>query len=368
MRRGLRSARLQITNHKLQNRQRGYMLITLVLALALITIALLTVLPDIGQQIRRDREDEMRHRGTAYMRAIQHFYKKFGRYPTKIEDLESTNNVRFLRKRYTDPINRDPATGKERDFKLLHQTDISLNNGPVLGQTSGQSSLSGAGGLQGQGGFGGAQSGLGGLGGLGGFGAQPGGLQQATSAGAQTSATGSSGDSSSSSSGSSSSGSSSSGNSSDAGGSSTSSGSSSSSSSTGSGSGLSGQTFGGGPILGVASTSKAKSIRVFYTKNHYNDWLFIYITQADRGGLLVGPINPGAQTGVGGIGGIGGAPGLSGGVTGQGLGQGLGGLGSGGLGSGGQGLGGQGFGLNSGQSQNGPTQTQQTPAPTSPQQ
>ena len=132
---------LKLRNYKiakLQNSQRGYMLITLVLALALITIALLTVLPDIGQQIRRDREDEMRHRGTAYMRAIQHFYKKFGRYPTKIEDLESTNNVRFLRKRYTDPINRDPATGKERDFKLLHQTDISLNNGPVLGRRLGR--------------------------------------------------------------------------------------------------------------------------------------------------------------------------------------------------------------------------------------
>ena len=139
------------------------MLITLVLALALITIALLTVLPQIGQQIRRDREEEMRHRGTAYMRAIQHFYKKFGRYPMRIEELENTNNIRFIRKRYTDPINIDRATGKERDFKFLHQTDINLNVGPVLGQTPGQSLMPGQGGLQGQGGFGGAQGGLGGL-------------------------------------------------------------------------------------------------------------------------------------------------------------------------------------------------------------
>src|SRR5437899_7967788 len=87
-RRGLRLAKLQITNYKSQIRQRGYMLITLMLALALITIGLLTVLPEIGQQIRRDREEEMRHRGTAYMRAIQHFYKKFGRYPMRIEELE----------------------------------------------------------------------------------------------------------------------------------------------------------------------------------------------------------------------------------------------------------------------------------------
>jgi type II secretory pathway pseudopilin PulG len=306
MQHGLKLQNYKIT--KLRNRQRGYMLITLMLALALITIGLLTVLPEIGQQIRRDREEEMRHRGTAYMRAIQHFYKKFGRYPSRIEELENTNNLRFIRKRYTDPINRDPATGKEKDFKLLHQMDISLNNGLVLGQTPGQSVLPGQGGLQGQGGFGGAQGGLGGLqGGLGGLGAQPGGLQQTGSSGAQTPASGDSGNPSS-------------GNPSNAQGNSNSPGSSSSSNTgSNSGSGFNGPTFGGGPILGVASTSKAKSIRVFNDKNHYNDWLFIYVPQADRGGLLTGPVNPGMQTGnMGSVGGV--APGQVGGLPGQGQG------------------------------------------------
>src|ERR1700676_3807831 len=296
--RGLRSPNYQITNRKLQNSQHGYMLITLMLALALITIALLTVLPEIGQQIRRDREEEMRHRGTAYMRAIQHFYKKFGRYPTRVEELENTNNLRFIRKRYKDPINRDAATGQEKDFKLLHQTDITLNNGPLLGQIPGQS-LPGQGGLQGQGGFGGAQ-GVGGLqGGLGGLGAQPGGLQQPGNSAAQTPASGDSGNTSS--------GSPSSGNSSDAEENSNSPGSSSSNSNSGSNStsGFNGPTFGGGPILGVASASKAKSIRVFYDKNHYNDWLFIYVPQADRGGLLTGPVSLNGPTGNFG----GGAPG-----------------------------------------------------------
>src|SRR5271167_2539476 len=134
---GLRSAKLQITNYKSQIAQRGYMMITLMLALAMIMLALLAVLPDIRQQVRRDREEELRHRGNAYMRAIQHFYKKFSRYPTRVEELENTNNLRFLRKRYTDPVNIDPATGKERDFKFLHQQDITMNNGPVLpGQTA----------------------------------------------------------------------------------------------------------------------------------------------------------------------------------------------------------------------------------------
>jgi hypothetical protein len=31
---------------------------------------------------------------------------------------------------------------------------------------------------------------------------------------------------------------------------------------------------------------------VFAGKTHYNDWLFIYISQFDRGGLLVGPVDP----------------------------------------------------------------------------
>src|ERR1019366_6842577 len=328
-RRGFRSAQLQITNHKLQIPQRGYMLITLVLALALITIALLTVLPEIGLQIRRDREEEMRHRGTAYMRAIQHFYKKFHRYPMRVEELEDTNNLRFIRKPYKDPINRDPATGKERDFKFLHQTDISLNNGPVLGQTPGQSLLGGQGGLQGQGGLGGAQGGLGGQqGGLGGLGAQPGGLQQTGSAGAQTSASGDSGNPSS-------------GNPSDTEGNSNSPGSSSSSSS--SSSGFHGPTFGGGPILGVASTSKAKTIRVFYEKNHYNDWLFIYVAQGDRGGLLIGPVNPNMPSG-GSLGGV--PPVLPGGPQGPG----------------------QGLGATVGQPQNAPTQPPQNPEQTAPEQ
>jgi type II secretory pathway pseudopilin PulG len=260
-RRGLRSAKLQVTNHKSQNRQRGYMMITLMLALAMITIALLTVLPEIGQQIKRDREEEMRHRGTEYMRAIQHYFKKYNSYPTSIEQLEDTNHLRFLRRRYTDPMNRDPATGKERDFKILHQTDVMLNNGPVLGQMPRQS---------------GPQGGLNALqGGLAALGEQMGGLQQTVTQNAAT------------------------GDASDAEGNSNSAESSPTNSiaKSGSTSGFNGPVLGGGAIIGVASMSKEKPIRVFYGKNHYKDWLFIYVPQqAGLGGLLKGPVNPGMPT------------------------------------------------------------------------
>jgi type II secretory pathway pseudopilin PulG len=268
-----RNLRLQIYKIAgMKNSQRGYMLITLMLAMALMSLALLVMLPDVGQQIKRDREDEMRHRGTAYMRAIQHFYKKFGRNPSRIEELENTNNLRFLRKRYTDPLTRDASTGKEKDFKLLHQQDISLSSGLVLpgatpggipGQTPGLTGPGGAAQL--------LQSAIA---------TQAAGVQPTLTQNASADASDATTDNPSSSG----------------------STSSSPSPSSSSASGFNGPTFGGGPILGVASTSKAKSIRVFNDKSHYNDWLFVYIPQADRGGLLVGPVSTNGPTG--GFGGI----------------------------------------------------------------
>src|SRR5216684_9036471 len=112
-------------------RQHGYILLTLMLMTVALVIAAAAVLPAISFEIRRDREEELIHRGVQYSRAIRTYYKKFGRYPSRIEELESTNNMRFLRKRYKDPI-----TGK--DFKLLHLSDVMQARGPGLGQTPGQ--------------------------------------------------------------------------------------------------------------------------------------------------------------------------------------------------------------------------------------
>src|ERR1700730_10270148 len=99
--------------------QRGYILLSLMLFFALLAIAALAIAPSITFQVQRDREEEMIHRGVQYSRAVRRYFKKFGRYPTRIEDLENTNNLRFLRKRYKDPITR-------QDFKLLHFGDVKL--------------------------------------------------------------------------------------------------------------------------------------------------------------------------------------------------------------------------------------------------
>lgn len=336
LRSNLKFGNMKITNRKSQNTQRGYMMITLMLAFALIAIGLLAVLPEIGQQIKRDREEELRHRGTAYMRAIQHYYKKLGRYPTRVEELENTNNLRFLRKRYKDPMSHDAETGKEQDFKFLHQQDISLNSGIVLpGQTPGQTGLPGQGAFGGQG-----QGAIGGLAALAGLAAQVGGAGGQTSNLNASSATADSDDT---------------GNNPGTPGSSgPNSQPSGKAGGSGSAFGFNGPTFGGGPILGVASTNKDKSIRVFFQKNHYKDWLFVYIPMADRGGLLTGPVQPGMPSGN--LNGAaapttGGLPGQS-----QGFGQ------SSGVSSGqGQGFG-QNQGLQGGQSQSLSNQNQpQTP-------
>jgi hypothetical protein len=61
---------------------------------------------------------------------------------------------------------------------------------------------------------------------------------------------------------------------------------------SGPGDALSGQTFGGAPIVGVVSISKLTGIRSFNQKNKYSDWQFIYDPTVDRGGLLNTPNQP----------------------------------------------------------------------------
>ena len=101
------------------------MLMVLIFMLALMMLAITAVAPRIAQQTKRDREIEMIHRGAQYSRAIKRFYRKFGRYPTTVEQLENTNNLRFLRKKYADPMTED---GK---WKFLHPGDVKIGGANV---------------------------------------------------------------------------------------------------------------------------------------------------------------------------------------------------------------------------------------------
>ncbi len=96
-----------------RNPDRGYILLAVLFALTLVIIGLAAAAPSIATAIKREREIELQHRGKQYARAIQLYFRKFGRYPNSLEQLENTNNLRFLRKRYTDPV-----TGKD-EWKII---------------------------------------------------------------------------------------------------------------------------------------------------------------------------------------------------------------------------------------------------------
>src|SRR5436190_10689436 len=95
------------------NRQSGYVLLAILFALTVLIVGLAVAAPRAAVALKRTKEDELVRRGQQYSLAIRRFYKKFGRYPSDIDQLESTNNIRFLRRRYLDPL-----TGKD-DWKPI---------------------------------------------------------------------------------------------------------------------------------------------------------------------------------------------------------------------------------------------------------
>jgi type II secretory pathway pseudopilin PulG len=271
--------------------ERGYVLLSLLLLVAMMIIAAGAVVQTIAFEIKRDREEEMVHRGVQYARAIRSYYKKFGRYPTKLEDLESANNLRFLRKRYKDPI-----TGK--DFKLLHYGEAKLTLSNLLGGGGipGANPIGGASGLNGSSGFGGAggSSGAGGLSGSTSFGSSSGfggGMNGGFgSSNSQANPQGS--NSQGSNSQSSNQGAGNQGAGTDPSDPSAAGQSVSDQNTNGlsaSGDKLSSTVFGGGPIVGVVSLSKKDSIREYDHKKKYDQWQFVYDPALDRGGLIKGP-------------------------------------------------------------------------------
>lgn len=94
--------------------EQGFLLLGMVVVIFLILLVLAVAAPRAAHEMRREREVETVRRGNAYVRAIEVYYLKMGNYPTSIAQLEKTNNMRFLRKRYLDPM-----TGKD-DWRVIH--------------------------------------------------------------------------------------------------------------------------------------------------------------------------------------------------------------------------------------------------------
>ncbi len=184
----------------------------------------------------------------------------------RVEELENTNNMRFLRKRYKDPV-----TGQ--DFKVLHLGEVQLAFG---GGIAGATPVNGVNAVPGVPTLGGAAQVLG---------AQ---AQSSPASGITNVSQGSASTSDQNKNAAVQNLQGGEGNTQQPDSSSQAQGSSDSGKTTP-------QTYGGGPIVGVVSTSKKETIRVFNKKNHYNQWQFIYDPNSDRGGLLNTPAQPPLQ-------------------------------------------------------------------------
>jgi type II secretory pathway pseudopilin PulG len=272
--------------NSIRRKQRGYVLLAILFGLTLLIIGLAAAAPRVTTAIKRQKEEELIRRGNQYALAIRRFYKKFGRYPANVDQLQNTNNIRFLRRKYSDPL-----TGKD-DWTPIQfgQARPSLGFfGQKLVTTGGQSPAGpgiGTPSINGPSGGPLSNSAGPGAGTVGGIGV--GTNSTSTNASPFSSGPGSSPLS---------------------GGTGTSSspfssGPGASNSPTGAPAGpagtagnpistnqLSQTTFGGGAIVGFSVPSQKESLKEYEGKNHYNEWQFVYDPTVDaslRGGGIGG--------------------------------------------------------------------------------
>ena len=251
------------TDHSISEQDRqgeqGFLLVGVIVLVALVLLALSIAAPVVAKDLRRERELEAVHRGQQYTRAVRLYYKKLNNYPTSVKQLEKTNNERFLRQHYLDPM-----TGKD-DWRLIAFGSAKTTVKGFFGQplagiaSTGLGSASGlqSSGVGGPGSTGGAANAAGGAVGTAATGAtsDPGAVGTSTT-GNTTGTAGQTG------SGTSSFGSSSFGSSSFG-----------SSSSGGGGLGDGGST---GPFVGVGIPKEGGSIIVLNEQTDYSTWEFIY--------------------------------------------------------------------------------------------
>lgn len=101
----------------------------------LILLLLAVAAPRVATELRREKEEETIHRGLQYVRAIRLFYKHYGRYPITLDELDSSNNIRFLRQHYPDPF-----TGKT-DWRMIHMGEATVPTLGLFGQPNPASML-----------------------------------------------------------------------------------------------------------------------------------------------------------------------------------------------------------------------------------
>jgi type II secretory pathway pseudopilin PulG len=92
----------------------GYALLFVLLVVAVLLISVTVVIPALRAQDRREQEEELIFRGNQYARAVYLFRNSIGRYPATMKELLQTNNIRFLRREFKDPMT------KSGQWRLIH--------------------------------------------------------------------------------------------------------------------------------------------------------------------------------------------------------------------------------------------------------
>jgi hypothetical protein len=92
----------------------GFALLFIYAMAATVAVMLYLELPRVAFEAQRDKEQLLIDRGEQYSRAIGLYVRKFNRYPADFDALEKTQNLRFLRHRYMDPM-----TGKD-EWRVIH--------------------------------------------------------------------------------------------------------------------------------------------------------------------------------------------------------------------------------------------------------
>jgi hypothetical protein len=94
--------------------ERGFALLFVFLMASSIAILFYLELPRATFESQRVKESMLIERGEQYSRAVKLYVRKWNKYPANLEELENTNSIRYLRRRYKDPL-----TGKE-EWRLVH--------------------------------------------------------------------------------------------------------------------------------------------------------------------------------------------------------------------------------------------------------
>ncbi len=138
--------------------EQGYAVITILVFLAVLGVMLARMLPRDAMSAQRTREQTLIYRGEQYARGVQLYFRQYHKYPESLDDLEKSDGVRFLRRRYKDPITGEDewrlikmgANGRFKDSLIYDTQDEEdptraggFGAGPQAGMASSRNSSRG---------------------------------------------------------------------------------------------------------------------------------------------------------------------------------------------------------------------------------